>query len=179
MPSFNFKTKILIISTTVTLAYVAFAVFDLIHDSRFGVDRLNLFFESGVAILIILGVWKTALFFIQNESESSDKLTELKLQNEAWKRRAAESLAAFDVQLEEQLLQWQLSPAEKQVARMLLKGYSNRDIAKQRKTSEHTTKQQISSIFRKSGLKTRMEISTFFLGDLTGTDLNVEGAHSH
>lgn len=49
---------------------------------------------------------------------------------------------------------------------MLLKGYSHRQIADMSGKSERTVRQHAVSVYRKSGLSGRAELSAFFLEDL-------------
>ena len=65
-----------------------------------------------------------------------------------------------------QLDQWQLSVAEKDVAFLLLKGLSLKEIAAARGTTEKTARVQSSAVYAKSGLAGRSELSAFFLEDL-------------
>jgi DNA-binding NarL/FixJ family response regulator len=52
------------------------------------------------------------------------------------------------------------------VAGLLLKGASLREIAGLRRTSEATIRQQAQNVYRKSGLSTRSELAAYFLEDL-------------
>lgn len=61
---------------------------------------------------------------------------------------------------------WSLSTAEKEIALLSLKGLSNIEISNIRNTSDATTRQQMTSILKKSNLKSRSELSAFFLEDL-------------
>lgn len=61
---------------------------------------------------------------------------------------------------------WGLSNAEKAVSFALIKGLSFKEIADMRQTSEHTTRQQAGTIYRKSGLEGRAQLAAFFLEDL-------------
>jgi DNA-binding CsgD family transcriptional regulator len=65
-----------------------------------------------------------------------------------------------------QLEDWGLTHAERDVALMLLKGLSLRDIASLRGASEATTRQHASSVYRKSGLSGRTEFAAYFLETL-------------
>jgi len=58
-----------------------------------------------------------------------------------------------------------LTPAEREVGLLLLKGLSHKEAAT-RATSETTIRQQALAIYRKSGLRNRSELSAFFLEDL-------------
>ncbi len=49
---------------------------------------------------------------------------------------------------------------------MLLKGLSHKEISEIRSTSETTIRQQALAVYRKSGLRSRAELSAFFLEDL-------------
>ncbi len=65
-----------------------------------------------------------------------------------------------------QFTRWALSPAEREVGLLLLKGLSHREIAQVRSTTETTIRQQALALYRKSGLGSRAELSAFFLEDL-------------
>ena len=54
-----------------------------------------------------------------------------------------------------------LSPAESEVARYLLEGRSNAEIASQRGSSARTVANQVSSLFRKLGVSSRLELVAF------------------
>ena len=58
---------------------------------------------------------------------------------------------------------WSLTPAEADIAGLLLKGASLREIAALRRTSEATIRQQAQSVYRKSGLGGRRELAAYFL----------------
>lgn len=57
-----------------------------------------------------------------------------------------------------------LTPAEREVAALMLEGLSNRAIAKRRGASGRTVANQISSIFRKLGVTSRSELSALVHG---------------
>ncbi|MBT8470373.1 MAG: helix-turn-helix transcriptional regulator [Myxococcales bacterium] len=61
---------------------------------------------------------------------------------------------------------WRLSPAEKEVALLLLKGLSHKEIAKVRSVTETTARQQARAVYRKAGLSGRHDLAAFFLEDL-------------
>ncbi|MBF9033967.1 helix-turn-helix transcriptional regulator [Rhodobacterales bacterium HKCCE2091] len=76
--------------------------------------------------------------------------------------------AAGDVQsyVDAQFREWDLTQTERDVALLVVKGFSNGEIAKLRGTSESTTKSQVSSIFRKAGLNSRQQLVTMVVEDL-------------
>lgn len=83
-----------------------------------------------------------------------------------WRGEAAQALQGLGQALDLQFERWNLSLAEREVALFLLKGFSTRDIADLRSTSERTVRQQAQDVYRKAGLSGRAELSAFFLEDL-------------
>jgi len=68
--------------------------------------------------------------------------------------------------IQAQFYEWNLTPAEQDVALMLLKGFSMKEISELRDVSERTTRQQATTIYSKTGLAGRTGLSAFFLEDL-------------
>jgi DNA-binding CsgD family transcriptional regulator len=85
-----------------------------------------------------------------------------------WRGDAADLIAGLSVAIDTQLARWQLSPAEKEIALLLLKGLSHKEIAEIRSVSETTVRQQARSLYRKAGLSGRNDLAAFFLEDLLG-----------
>lgn len=93
---------------------------------------------------------------LQNSQQEADR----------WRSGAAQVLQGLAQALDLQFERWSLSQAERDVALLLLKGFSTRDIAQLRSTSERTVRQQAQDVYRKAGLSGRAELSAFFLEDL-------------
>lgn len=68
--------------------------------------------------------------------------------------------------VDEQFDRWRLSPAEKEVGLLLLKGLSHREIADARAVTEATARQQARALYKKAGLSGRHDLAAFFLEDL-------------
>jgi DNA-binding CsgD family transcriptional regulator len=85
---------------------------------------------------------------------------------EAYRRRTGDLTRGLGEKIEQQLRDWALTPSEREVARLLLKGLGHRQVAEVRGTSEKTARQQAAAIYQKSGLSGRAELSAFFLEDL-------------
>jgi DNA-binding CsgD family transcriptional regulator len=93
-------------------------------------------------------------------------LSAYRAQAEAWQAQARMHVEGLARSIDQQLEQWQLSAAEKEIAFLLLKGLSLKDIAQLRGTGEKTVRAQSASIYAKAGLAGRSELSAFFLEDL-------------
>ena len=61
---------------------------------------------------------------------------------------------------------WSLSPAERDVGLLLLKGLSFKEIAHVRGTTERTSREQARAVYRKAGVRGRAELSAWFIEDL-------------
>ncbi|PWT84947.1 MAG: LuxR family transcriptional regulator [Blastocatellia bacterium] len=83
-----------------------------------------------------------------------------------WNREAQDLLAGLGAAIDRQFDRWGLTPAERDVALLQLKGLRHREIAELRKTSERTVRQQALAVYRKSGLTGRNDLAAFFLEDL-------------
>lgn len=68
--------------------------------------------------------------------------------------------------IDRQFERWGLTPAEREVALLLVKGLSHKEAADVRATSERTVRQQALAVYRKAGLAGRAELAAFFLEDL-------------
>jgi DNA-binding NarL/FixJ family response regulator len=83
-----------------------------------------------------------------------------------WRRDAHDLIAGLSGAIDRQLERWDLTTAEKEVALLLLKGLSHREIAGLRGVSETTVRHQARSLYRKAGLAGRSDLAAFFLEDL-------------
>ncbi len=81
-------------------------------------------------------------------------------------------------EIDRQFEAWGLTPAEREVALLLLKGLRHKEIAQIRNTSERTVRQQALSIYRRGGLEGRTDLAAYFLEDLLapGKDAARQGA---
>ena len=85
---------------------------------------------------------------------------------ERYRAEAAELVRGLGEAIERQLDRWELTAAEKEVAVLLLKVLSHKEVADARGTSERTARGQARSVYHKAGLDSRAALSAFFLEDL-------------
>jgi DNA-binding CsgD family transcriptional regulator len=83
-----------------------------------------------------------------------------------WRAEAQGLLDGLGAAIDRQFDGWGLTPAEREVALLLLKGLSSKEIAEARSTSERTVRQQALAVYRKAGIAGRAELAAFFLEDL-------------
>ena len=113
------------------------------------------FLEIGASVGLILGLVFGAMLL--RRSMKDRQLAEEKL------RRAS---GAFMDLLQERMAEWELTPAERDVALFAIKGMSTPEIAALRDTSEGTVKAQTAAIYRKAGVSGRPQLLSLFIEDL-------------
>jgi DNA-binding CsgD family transcriptional regulator len=142
---------------------------DLLVDLREGVSAWHVFAEATVAVAACFGAFhllRGAWRLRQRLDDQSRDFSAFRQQAEAWRAGSKRYLDGLSRSIDLQLEQWQLSAAEKEVAFLLLKGLSLKEIAVARGTSEKTARVQSSAVYTKSGLAGRSGLSAFFLEDL-------------
>ncbi len=82
--------------------------------------------------------------------------------------KATRASEAFEELLMSYFEKWAFTKAERDVARLLLKGCSTAEIAEARNAKEGTVKAQTYSIYRKSGYSNKAQLFSALLEDLTG-----------
>lgn len=78
---------------------------------------------------------------------------------------------AFLQLLEESFEDWSLTPSERDVALLAIKGLSIAEIAAVRETREGTIKAQCNAIYRKAGVSGRPQLLSLFIEELMGDGL--------
>lgn len=102
----------------------------------------------------------------QRADDLEQRLAASRSEADVWRREAGDLIAGLSAAIDRQLDHWALSPAEKEVALLLLKGLSHKEIAEIRAVSEATVRQQARALYRKAGLSGRHDLAAFFLEEL-------------
>lgn len=154
---------------TILLGTALIVGIDLITDSSEGVPWWHLGAEGLVAVAALAGV----LFLLRGSyalkrslAAETNRSAAFEAEAEEWRGRAKAYVAGLSQEIDRQLGHWKLTASEKEVAFLLLKGLSLKEIAEVRKTTEKTARAQSTAIYEKSGLSGRSELSAFFLEDL-------------
>ncbi|WML87177.1 helix-turn-helix transcriptional regulator [Thiothrix subterranea] len=137
-----------------------------------------LIMEGIITLLALCGasivVWQMRQRYQENkELHRTLTLTRADLQHahsdlDALNTKLRDTSKQYSAVIQEQLTAWDLTPSEKAVALLLLKGLSFDEMASVRDTKEKTVRQQASSIYRKSGLNGRHEFAAWFFEDFLG-----------
>lgn len=125
---------------------------------------------EALAALAALGAAAWALLTLRTRREQVRRLSARLKTSQAealrWQEEAGALVQGLSQAIDHQFDRWDLSPAERDVALLLLKGLSTREIGDLRRTREATVRQQAQGIYRKAGLVGRAELAAFFLEDL-------------
>jgi len=158
-----------LILTLLLALIVAGGVVDLVLDAPSDWLSFHVLFEVGMiaaalvtATALVLG-WRRAR---ADAARLLRSLEERREERDAWRASARRALDGLGRAIHDQFHAWGLTPAEREVALLLLKGYSHKAVAKATGRSPETARQHASAVYRKSGLAGRAELSAFFLEDL-------------
>lgn len=155
--------------TAVLLLIVISGTVDLVLDAP---DRWWSFHVLYELALILGGLATTAVLWARwaraerTLSTTRRALHERQAERDAWRASAEKALQGLAAAIDDQLARWGLTPAERDVALLLLKGKSHKAIAYETGRSERTVRQHAVTVYQKSGLAGRAELAAFFLEGL-------------
>jgi len=151
-------------------AIFALIVLDIVGDYQDGIALSHIVIEVMILLSSLVGmVYFGLLYYRATQSKITELTQHLSVANQQaaqWRETNRELVAGLGQQILQQFEQWELTKAEVEVGLLMLKGLSHQEIANIRSTSERTIREQARTIYRKSGLTSRSELSAFFLEDL-------------
>jgi DNA-binding CsgD family transcriptional regulator len=142
---------------------------DVVADYRAGSAIGHLVTEAAVMALALAGaaaLWHELRSARRRADVLAVDLAAARVEADRFRNEARDALRGLGEAIDRQFGRWALSPAEREVALLLLKGLSHREVAAVRATSDATIRQQALAVYRKAGLRNRSELSAFFLEDL-------------
>ena len=151
----------------VLIFVVAINLYDLYVDIAHGATRWHLFEEVGV-ILASSSIIVWLAFGLLKQQRELAQLKQDMQTGPSYSSPPGPKLLEARQQLSEviqEFLQWNLTTGEREVALLLLKGLSFKEIAAVRDTLEKTVRQQASGIYKKSGVNGRHGFSAWFIED--------------
>jgi putative tricarboxylic transport membrane protein len=137
-----------------------------------GWSRVPVWLGMGLALVLVAGLIAGSLWWRQRRAAQgrervlASSLEEARLEAERHAKTADALIKGVGDKMDKQFEVWGLTPAEKEVAALLLKGMRHKEIGQIRQTSERTVRQQSLSIYRKAGVEGRTELAAYFLEDL-------------
>lgn len=131
-------------------------------------DRYRLLIASFEALVSVSSFLAISILYNELKTEAlenanaKDLVLELKRNNRILKNPESE----FWKEVKNQMEIWKLTDAEKEVAILLLRGFSHQQIAGVRQKSLRTIENQTASIYEKSSMRGKLEFISFFLTPL-------------
>jgi DNA-binding CsgD family transcriptional regulator len=164
-----------------TLAAVGAAAYALMLFVELVTDggRFHLWDFLGDALqtlLLVATAVACALLAVRVQAQREDQLQlvrdleQARAEGESWRREARAHVEGVGLAIERQFETWQMTGAEREVGLLMLKGFSHKEIASFRGTSEATVRHQAKTIYQKSGVDSRTAFCAYFLEDLLPSD---------
>lgn len=154
----------------VTFGVIAVLIgWDLFSDYAEGVDALHVIVELALLLVAAAMFGYILIQMIRGKrslEQLNSRLNSAQAESRQWRERYQSTILGLGEAIQKQFQVWQLSKAEAEIALLLLKGLSLKEIASVREAGERTVREQARTVYRKAGLSGRSELSAFFLEDL-------------
>lgn len=174
--AFTSERRLLIGVLLTFLGVALFAAIDISADLQEGAALGHVAAEGGILLVALLGSSFMARRLVltlrraravQAEALAlAEQLDVTRAEASRWRSEARDLMKGLAQALDQQFDRWSLTPAEKEVALLLLKGLSHKEIADARSVTEATARQQARAVYKKGGLSGRHDLAAFFLEDL-------------
>ncbi len=174
-------------STALTLGTLAGVMFTAmfsfeILDAGEPITARFLFMEA-IELTILVGFATVIGAFVLNRvSSQASEIGELrgdieaaKMQGSEWRERMRRHMEDLAEAVLRQFRDWGLTEAEQDIAFLLLKGFSLKEIATFRTTHEGTVRQQAAALYRKAGLEGRTALAAYFFEDMLAPPVKSDG----
>ncbi len=140
--------------------FLADAVADLLGlEHQLGGGRHH-YLEFAVVVALVLGIAFTAF-----------EIRKVLRRNKSMETTLRAASGAFNQLMEDYFDAWSLTPSERDVALLAIKGLSIAEIAEARHTKEGTIKAQCNATYRKAGVTGRPQLLSLFIDELMGDGL--------
>lgn len=124
-------------------------------------DRIgHEYVEFAVVVALALGIGLTVR-----------EIRKVLLRHKSMEKTLKAASGAFYQLIEDRFDAWSLTPSERDVAMLAIKGLSIAEIARARHTKEGTIKAQCNATYRKAGVTGRTQLLSLFIDELMGDGL--------
>ncbi len=141
-----------------------FFVFDLLADLA-GWGEQGFGFDDDLVEIVVVAGLIIGLVFVAAE------LRALLRRHERTEAQLKVASGAFFELLDQNFSEWALTPSERDVALLAIKGLSVAEIADIRQTKQGTIKAQCNAIYQKAGVSGRPQLLSLFIEDLMADGL--------
>lgn len=155
--------------TALLFGIAFFGAVDLVLDRPTSWGSAHVVFEVSFVTLCLAAVvylWRGWMGARRGLYRTQQRLRVRERDRDVWRARANHFLRGLGAEIDTQFTEWSLTPTEKEVALLLLKGLGHKQVAASMGRSERTVRQHAVAVYRKSGCAGRAEFAAFFLEDL-------------
>lgn len=158
-----------ILSMLFFIIVIISSITDIIADIGQGANTSHIIQESIIACTA-LSLLLFLLYHTAKEKNKNNKLIKALEEATELSTKASQELIKakklFGDEISKQFLNWQLTKSESDIALFTLKGFNSKEIANLRSVSEKTVRNQLTSIYRKSGLNSKHTFIAWFMDGL-------------
>lgn len=132
-------------------------------------DLLGDALSTALIVASATGVSMLTGQFERDREEKQTLLRDLEVaraEGEVWRHQAQSYVSGLGEEIEKEFGKWRFTQAEREVGLLMLKGFSHREIANLRGTTEATVRHQARATYQKSSLPGRTAFCAYFLEDL-------------
>lgn len=144
---------IIVVQALCAMFFVGDVIIDLRHGDH--LDDLHLILEAVAALALSAGV----IYLMRELRDLLNRMAAMELGIRAARGEMANLIDGF-------FDKWQLTPSEREVALMVLKGIDNDSIAKMRGTAPGTVRAQCTRIYAKAEVDGRAQLLSIFMEEL-------------
>lgn len=153
----------------IVLLMIVGGTVDILLDAPTSWWSLHVVYELFLIAAGLVGaVWLWLSWFRAEQANRSLRrsLEARQQERDAWRASARRVLEGLGSAVNRQFQAWGLTGTEREVALLLLKGRSHKEIARDTGRSERTVRQHSVAVYDKAGVNGRAELAAFFLEDL-------------
>lgn len=151
---------LLVVQAVCALFFLADVVADLVGFSVLTEGLAHKSLELTAVVALILGIVLTTL-----------EIRRIRTRQRRVEAQLRAASGAFLELLDEHFDAWGLTPSEREVAMLSIKGLSIAEIAEVRQTKEGTVKAQSNAIYSKAGVSGRPQLLSLFIDELISDEL--------
>jgi len=148
---------VILLQALTALFFLGDVIADLLHDGA--LEDIHMWLEAMAAVALIGGV----VFLMIELRRVMNRMSLLDRSMRAARGEMAEVIDSF-------FTDWGLTPSERDVALMVLKGIDNETIAQLRGTAPGTVRAQCTAIYAKAGVDGRAQLFSVFMEELLASD---------
>ncbi len=144
---------IILLQAMCALFFIGDVIVDLTEGDH--LDGVHLILEAVAALAMMAGV----IYLMRELRDLLSRMAEMDIGIKAARGEMVSLIETF-------FDQWQLTPSEREIALLILKGIDNNSIGKMRGTAQGTIRAQCTQIYAKAGVDGRTQLLSVFMEEL-------------